>query len=500
MSALEQLKARLSDVFYIGSATALVGWEQQTYMPEGGSETHAGQMGILTRLEHEMFTSEETGRLLEAAEAELNGADYDHPDTSLIRVTKHDYALRTRVPAKLVEAMSYHNAIAHNVWAKARQDNDFKAFVPTLRKTFELATQLAEALGYTDHIYDALLDQFEPGAKTAEVAAMFSALKADLVPVVAAIQERRDRVSDAILHRPFDPAKQSQFTEMVARDFGFDFNHGRQDKAVHPFCQSLSPEDVRITTRFDPNFLNPALFGTMHETGHALYEQGAGGPGLHPHLTSGTSLGVHESQSRLWENIVGRSRGFWGKYYPLLQATYPESLGDVDMETFYRAINKSEPSFIRVEADEVTYNLHTMIRFEIELDLLTGALRVEDAPEVWNAKYQAYLGITPPTDTVGILQDVHWSSGLIGYFATYTIGNLLSAQLYEKALADLPGIPADIAAGKFSTLLDWLRANIHQHGRKYRPTELIMRVTGKPLSSEAYVRYLKTKYGEIYGF
>lgn len=499
-TALERLKIRLNDAAYLSSAAALVGWEQQTYMPEGGAETRAGHLSTLARIEHEMFTSDETGRLLEDASKELNGAGYDNADASLIRITKRDYDLRTKIPASLVAEINHHNAIGHNVWAKARANNDYKSFAPVLKKTMELMVQVAEALGYTDHIYDALLDQYEPGMKAADVAAMFAGLKNDIVPLVAAIKERQDRVDDSVLHRAYDIHKQSAFTEMVAKEYGFDFNRGRQDKAVHPFCQSLSPDDVRITTRFDPNFVNTALFGTMHETGHALYEQGAGGGKLHLRMSTGTSLGVHESQSRLWENIVGRSRGFWKKYFPKLQETFPESLGDVDMETFYRAINKSYPSFIRVEADEVTYNLHIMVRFEMETALLTGQLTVDQAPEAWNAKYQEYLGITPDTDKIGILQDVHWSSGLVGYFPTYSIGNLLSAQLWEKATTDHPNIKTDVENAKFDTLLTWLRENVHQHGRNYLPKELIQRATGKPLSSDAYVRYLKTKYGEIYGF
>jgi carboxypeptidase Taq len=302
-----------------------------------------------------------------------------------------------------------------------------------------------------------------------------------------------------VLRRFFDEAKQEAFTEYIAAELGYDFKRGRQDRAVHPFCQGLSRDDVRITTRFDKNFLQAALFGTMHETGHAMYEQGVRAD-MHGRMATGTSLGVHESQSRLWENVVGRSRGFWKHYYPILQQKFPESLGDVEMETFYRAVNKSAPSLIRVEADEVTYNMHTLVRFEMENEFIEGKLKVSDAPDAWNAKYKAYLGIVPPTDTLGILQDVHWSGGMMGYFPTYTIGNLLSAQLFEKAVADVPSIPADIEQGKFTSLLGWLNTNVHAHGRKYMPQELVKRVTGESLNSRAYIKYLNTKYGDIYGF
>jgi len=327
---------------------------------------------------------------------------------------------------------------------------------------------------------------------------MFEDLKRTIVPLVAAIRERQDQTSDEVLRREFPEDKQREFTVRVAKEYGFDFERGRQDKSVHPFCQSLSPDDVRITTRFDEHFVQVALFGTLHETGHGLYEQGCLTT-LHPILASGTSLGVHESQSRLWENVVGRSHGFWEHYYPLFQAQFPGVLDDVSLDTFYGAVNTSKPSLIRVEADEVTYNLHILLRFEMENDLLEGKLKVADAPAVWNAKMHEYLGITPPTDTLGILQDVHWSGGMFGYFPTYTIGNLLSAQLYKAATAAHPEIPAEIAQGKFSTLLGWLRTNIHRHGRKFLPTELVKRATGEPLNSSAYLAYLTAKYNAIYG-
>ncbi len=496
-SVLSQLKTRLEDIQNINSSAALLSWEQQTYMPEGGAATRAGQLSTLSRIAHEMFTADETGKLLQDGKAELNGADYDSDDASLIRVTQHDYDLATKIPASLVAELSHHSTMAHNVWAKARAENNYPAFAPYLEKTVDLSRRLAEYLGYTDRIYDALLDQYEPDMKTAEVEMIFADLKKDVVPLVAAIVEHQDRANDDVLHRHYDLHKQNEFAVRVARDYGFDFHRGRQDKAVHPFCQSLSRDDVRITTRFDPNFLQMALFGTMHETGHGLYEQNVGA-NLPTRLASGTSLGVHESQSRLWENVVGRSRGFWKHYYPLLQDVFPESLADVDMETFYRAINTSKPSFIRVEADEVTYSLHIMLRFEMENELIEGKLKVADAPEAWNAKSKAYLGIVPPTDTLGILQDVHWSGGLMGYFATYSLGSMLASQLYEKAIAAVPSIPSDIEQGQFSSLLGWLRENIHVHGRKYKPQELVKRVTGEPLQSRSYVKYLRAKYGEIY--
>jgi len=497
--ALQQLKTRLDDIANINSAVGVLGWDQQVFMPEGGSETRAGQLSTLSRIAHEMFIDPEVGKLLATAATESNGADYDSNDASLIRVTRRDYDQSTRIPAALVAELNHHSTMAHPVWVKARADNNFKLFAPYLQKTVELSRRMAEHLGYTDRLYDALIDQFEPGMKTVEIEAMYDDLKQSTVPMIQKIKDRQDRANDDVLRRFYEEAKQSDFAVRVSRELGYDFNRGRQDRAVHPFCSGFSRDDVRITTRYDQHFLQAALFGTMHESGHAMYEQGVGAD-LPKRLATGTSLGVHESQSRLWENIVGRSRAFWTHYYPLIQQVFPSSLGDVDLDTFYRAINKSAPSFIRVEADEVTYNMHTLVRFELENEMLDGKLDVMDAPDAWNAKMQAYLGITPPTDTLGILQDVHWSGGLMGYFSTYTIGNILSAQLYAKAIADVPSIPADIGQGKFSSLLGWLNTNVHAHGRKYMPQELVKRATGEPLNSRAYVQYLNTKYGEIYGF
>ncbi|PJF39197.1 MAG: carboxypeptidase, partial [Phototrophicales bacterium] len=346
--------------------------------------------------------------------------------------------------------------------------------------------------------YDALLDIFEPNAKSAYVAKVFSNLREELVPFAQAIFEHQDRVSDEPLHRQFPLEQQETFGLMIARALGYDFKRGRQDKVVHPFCTSFSRNDVRITTRFYPDFLSPALFGTIHETGHALYEQGLSPELDGTFLADGVSLGVHESQSRLWENIVGRSYGFWSYFYPDAQRIFAGILDDVSLDEFYKAINAVKPSFIRVEADEVTYPLHIMLRFELELDILSGNLSLKDAPEAWNSKMQTYLGITPPNDSEGILQDVHWSSGIIGYFPTYALGTLLSAQLYEAALKDHPSIPEEIQIGKFDTLLEWMRTNIHQHGRRYMPDELIQKATGQSLTHAPYMRYLKEKYTPIY--
>lgn len=497
--ALTDLKTRLDDVTSLNQINALLDWDLQTQMPEGASESRARHMSVMSRLIHEMFTGDETDKLLNEAANEAKGADYDGLDASLLRVARRDYDKLKKLPTDLVAEITRVGALAHNIWAKARAENDFKSYIPALEQMMALKIKAAECYGYTDHIYDALLDEYEPGLKTADVAKMFEDLRKDLVPLVRAIGERVDAVDDSVIHQDFDVDKQRAFAEEVIKDFGYDFNRGRQDRAVHPFCTNFSINDVRITTRFDPKWLNPALFGTLHESGHALYELNIDQALEGTFLAGGTSLGIHESQSRLWENIVGRSHAFWERYYPKLQSYFPQQLGNVDLETFYRAVNKVHPSYIRVEADEATYNLHIMMRFELEADLLAGKLKVKDLSDAWNAKSKEYLGIVPPTDTLGVLQDVHWSMGLVGYFPTYSIGTILSAQLYEKAIAANPSISNEIGQGKFSTLLGWLRENIHQHGRKYEPNELIKRATGEPLQARSYINYLKKKFAAIYG-
>ena len=332
----------------------------------------------------------------------------------------------------------------------------------------------------------------------ARVKQVFDAHKPDLVALIAAVRERGAAVDDSMLHQPFEKAQQRAFGEMVVKAYGYDFNRGRQDEVVHPFCTTFNQGDVRITTRFTPDFLNPGLFGTMHEAGHAMYEQGVA-PSLEgTPLSRGTSLGVHESQSRMWENFVGRSKGFWNWAFPQLQATFPGQFDNVNVNQFYRAINKVQPSFIRVEADEATYNLHIMLRFELEMDMIAGKINVNDLPEEWSERFEAFLGVQPPNNRLGVLQDVHWSAGLLGYFPTYALGNLLAAQYFGKALEAHPNIPDEIASGKFDTLLGWLRENIHRHGRKFTAEELTQRITGESIDSKYYIQYLKDKYSEIY--
>lgn len=495
----QALVEHLSDINNLEQISSVLGWDQQVNMPAGGTHARGRHLATLARLQHELFTDEKTGHLLDDAAAELNGADYESDEASLIRIVRDDYERANRLPSAFVAKMAQVTTEAHEIWARARATNDFRLFQPMLEQIMDLKRQEADYRGYGDHPYDALLDQYERGMTTAKVKEIFDGHKPQLVELIAAIGKNESRVSDAVLHQPFPIDKQRDFSLWVINNFGFDFNRGRQDIAVHPFAISFSRDDVRITTRFNENFLNPALFGMLHEAGHGMYEQGVGEALEGTPLASGASLGVHESQSRMWENIVGRSKGFWQWALPELQKTFPDQLRGVDLDTFYKAINKVKRQFIRVEADEATYNLHIMLRFEMETEIITGSLKVADLAEEWNDRFEAYFGITPPTDTLGVLQDVHWSSGLFGYFPTYALGNLLSVQYYNRALQDHPQIPDEISRGKFDTLLRWLNTNIHQHGRKFTAPELTERVTGSAIDSQPYVNYLQDKYRDIYG-
>lgn len=501
MQALEQFKQRMAEISAVGSAAAVLGWDQQTYMPPGGANARAAQLAALSKIIHEMATGEETARLLECSERETDALDPDADDRAFLRAARRDFDQAVKLPTALVAELSRTTALAFEQWAQARAENDWNRFAPWLDTILDLTRQAAEHLGYKDVLYNALLDQYEPGMTTAQAQAMFDAIKPPSVALVKAIVAKGpDAVDDSILFRDYEEAAQARVGEEIVRALGFDFSRGRQDRAVHPFCTSFTRADVRITTRYDQNFLPSSLYGSMHETGHGLYEQGIAERYTGNVLEGGASLGVHESQSRLWENLVGRSRPFVGHVFPKLQAAFPAALGDTDAERFYRAINKVAPSLIRVEADEVTYNLHILLRFEMENDLLEGRLSVSDAPAAWNAKMEQYLGLTPPDDAQGILQDVHWSGGMIGYFPTYSVGNILSVQLFEKANADLDGqIAGQIGRGEFGPLLGWLRENVHQWGRKYLPTELVQRVTGGPLDPAPYLNYLHAKFGAIYG-
>jgi carboxypeptidase Taq len=493
----EELLAHLGTIVDLSAATALLSWDQETQMPHGAAESRARQLSTLSRLAHEMVTSDRTARLLEDAENEIQGADYDSDEASMLRVFRHEYEEATRLPSAFVAEHTRQIVLAHETWVKARAEKSFAIYEDTLRRVVDLTLQEAEYLGYEAHPYDALLGKYERGMTAQRVGEIFDGHRSQLVELIAAVGAAR-QVDDSFLHQPFDTARQREFGLNVIGAYGFDFERGVQAISVHPFCTNFSKNDVRLTTRFDENWLNPALFGMMHEAGHGMYEQGIGDALEGTPLAGGTSLGVHESQSRMWENIVGRSKGFWSWALPQLQQHFPQ-LNSVTLDQFYKGINKVERSFIRVEADEATYNLHIILRFEIEKEILTGKLAVKDLPEAWNSMFHEFFGLVPPDDAQGVLQDVHWSAGLMGYFPTYALGNLLSVQYYNKAVSDHPAIPDEIAQGKFDTLLGWLNRNIHTHGRKFTGEELTQRITGEGIQSRDYIAYLTRKLTEVYG-
>lgn len=494
---LEQFKHMITVITDLGRAEAVLGWDQQVYMPRGGGEDRGNILETVASLVHQKFTSKEIGDLLADLKPYAETLDPDSDDACLIKRVAHDYEKETKVPTEWVAEFARVTTLSQMAWEDAREKDDFELFRPHLEKVVGLRRAYAAFFQPYDHVYDPLLDGFEPGLKTADVKRIFEALRPQQVALLKEIAAKPE-VDDAFMHIAYSEQGQWDFGVDVVTRFGYDWNRGRQDKSVHPFTTSFGIDDVRITTRFDPSRAASALFSTMHEAGHAMYEQGIS-PSLRRYpLADGASMAVHESQSRMWENLVGRSKSFWKFFYPKLVEKFPQQLGGVSLEQYYRGINKVEPSFIRVEADEATYNLHIMLRLELEIALMEGSVQVVDLPGLWNKKMEEYLGVVPPNNREGLLQDVHWSGGLFGYFPTYALGNLVSAQLWEKIHESIPNLEDQISSGKFDELLAWLRTNIHLHGAKYEPQELIKKVTGTGITPEPYMRYLRGKYSEIY--
>ncbi len=477
------------------SVESLLDWDQETKMPPNGLNARAEQLSTLARLVHEHRTSPELGEALQ----DLNGQSDDPVRATNIRETRRLYDRAVKVPADLVAKIASVSAHAKSAWAVARKDSNFAAFAPHLDELLKLKCEVADLVGHNGDRYDALLSEFEPGAKAEEIANVFAELRGPLSEFVSQIAAASTRPDPAIITRHFPWAAQEQFARTLATAIGFDFQSGRLDASVHPFCSGTTPNDVRLTTRYIENFFNCAIFGTLHEAGHGVYEQGFDEKHMFTPMGSAISLGIHESQSRMWENLVGRSRGFWKHFYPLCQTQFPDSLSDVSMDAFYGAINAVQPSFIRVEADEVTYNLHIILRFELEREMIAGRLAVNDVPEAWNTKTKELLGLTPSNDAEGCLQDIHWSMGTFGYFPTYALGNLYAAQFFATARNAIPDLDDRIARGDFKTLLDWLRENIYRHGQRYTATELVEVVTGSPLSVTPFIQYVRAKFSPVYG-
>ncbi len=493
---LDRLKEILAEVSDINHAASVLGWDQQVNMPPGGGEARGQHLATLGKIAHEKSTSDEVGKLLDDLKQELAGADSD--DAALVRVAARNYDKATRVPSEFVSEQAVVTTAAFEAWVAAKGKSDFSSFQPHLEKVMDLMRKYVSFFPPTDHPYDVLLDDYEPGMKTAEVQEIFDKLRPKQVKLIKAIKSAKP-IKDDFLHKKYAEKKVWDFSENIISKFGYDFSRGRQDKAAHPFETSFSVNDVRITNRYEPDNPLATLFSGMHESGHAMYEQGVHPAYERTPLAGGVSSAVHESQSRMWENLVGRSLPFWEHFFPELKKIFPTQLDGVSAKSFYKAINKVEPSFIRVNADEATYNLHIMLRLELEIAMLEGSAAIKDLPEIWNTKMQDYLGVTPPDDAHGVLQDIHWSAGLFGYFPTYALGNLISAQLWEKINKDIRDLDEQIHNGKFDALLAWLREKVHVHGHKFDPQDLVQNVVGSKIDASAYVRYLNKKYSDIYG-
>ncbi len=481
------------------SIAGVLGWDERTMMPSADSAHRAEQIGLLSGLVHRRRTDAGFGEWLETLHEGPLAAD-PHSDTgAVIRRLFRDWQKAVRLPAELVEELSRTAVLGQQVWQEARRNNDFPAFLPILEKTVRLKREQAEAIGYADRPYDALLDDFEPEECTANVARVLADLREQLVPLVAEVTAAGRQPNGDVLQCPVPAALQEKFGREAAAAVGFDFSRGRLDVTAHPFCAGVGPHDTRITTRYQENFFPAAFFGILHEAGHGIYDQGLPTRHWGLPLCEAVSLGIHESQSRMWENMVGRSRAFWEHFYPAAQQQFGAALADVSLDAFHFAVNEVRPSLIRVEADEATYNLHILVRFELEQALLDGHLPPADLPAAWNERYGRYLGIEPPDVAAGVLQDVHWSAGMIGYFPTYSLGNLYAAQFFETADRELGGLDAQFARGSFAPLREWLRERIHSQGRRYSAAELVQRVTGRPLSSAPLLTYLRGKLLPLYG-
>jgi carboxypeptidase Taq len=487
---LNQLKERLAEVDDLRKAATLLFWDQRVMMPPGGSAARAEAIATISRLAQEHFIADEIGRLLEELRGLEESSDFESVEASLVRVTRHDYEKAVRVPPELVGEMRRAATLALSAWGPAKEQSNFELLRPHLETNLELRHRYIDCFDPADEQYDVLLDDYEPNMKTAEVREIFDVLKQELRPLVQEIAEAE--VDDSFLTGDFDPLVQRDLGLEIVRRFGYTDEEWRLDQTPHPFMSSPGVGDIRLTTNFRPDDLS-SLFATMHEFGHGVYEWGVDASLARTPLGSGVSLGLHESQSRTWENLVGRSRSFWRFFFPRLQAAFPKQLGSVDEEAFYRAVNKVHPSLIRIDADEITYNMHIILRFELEQELIDDRLAIKDLPAAWNERMDEYLGVDVPDDSRGVLQDMHWAGGSIGYFPTYSLGNVISVQIWERAKEDLGDLEERFEQGEFGELREWLRTHLYVLGRKFTPQETIERVTGSRIDAQPYVRYLREK-------
>jgi carboxypeptidase Taq len=496
--AYDELLRRNREASLLGSCAELLGWDELTCMPAAGAANRAEQLALMAGLQHDRATDPRLGELLAAVEASSLTADPDSIAAANVRELRRFYDRQVRLPRSLVEETARVTSLAQQEWAAARQDDDFARYRPWLERVLAVRRREAEFAG-ADDPYDALLDEYEPGARHTDLARLFGELRRELLPLLDALSGS-SRVPDAaVLHREYPVERQRQFGELAAAAIGFDFRAGRLDTTVHPFFSTIGPGDCRITCRFDARDFCEGFFGILHETGHGLYEQNLDPAHYGTPVGEAPSLGWHESQARLWENTVGRGRAFWRYFFPQAQRLYPATLRDVAPDEFYFAVNRVERSLCRVEADEVTYNLHILFRFELEQALVSGDLAPADLPGAWNEASERFLGVVPASDAEGCLQDGHWGSGLIGYFPTYTLGNLIAAQLFARAEAELGGFDDAFSRGDFGGLLGWLRERVYRQGSRYPAGRLVEVATGSPLSHRPLVQALWRKYGELYG-
>jgi carboxypeptidase Taq len=490
---LTELRRQVAEITDLQALGALMFWDQNTMMPPGGASARADMADTLQRTLHARETDPEIGRLLDALEPWAAGEDPDSDDARLVHWARRDFEKSVRVPADLAADITRAKAVGLQAWTEALAASDYSRFRDALARHVELRHAYVGCFEGHEHPYDALLDDFEPGLTTAELRPMFAELREALVPLVAATGDPDQPRNDGVFGGPFSVETQRIAVLELLDAVGYDPDHWRLDPSLHPFAQSLAPTDVRLTTKYDESDYAVALYSVLHEFGHGLYEASVDPRLVRTTLAEPVSLGVHESQSRLWENIVGRSRPFAAFLLPQLRRQFPGAFDDIDPVGLYRAVNTVQPSLIRIEADETTYNLHIILRFELELALMEGTLSVDDVPAAWNDAVQRLFGLEVPSDAEGVLQDTHWGAGLIGYFPTYTIGNLMAAQLWERIEVDLPDVWERIEAGDFAGLREWLRVNVHRHGRKLYPRELLHRVTGEPLRVDPFVGYLRAK-------
>ena len=497
---------RMGEVNDLLCAESMLNWDARTMMPSGGGDTSAKQLATLTVMARNHLVADESRRLLDRAEAETASLSLDSVERTICAQVREAIDYHLRIPAALVHKRAEVGSKGQHVWVKARAESDFASFAPVLEETLALNREMAECIGYEDHPYDALMYRFEPGETVASLQPLFATLREGLLPLVQAIGEKEAPRID-FLEQPYPVDKQLEFALKMARKLGYDTDRGRLDLTVHPFEVSFTRNDVRITTRVNDEWMPKSLFGTLHETGHALYEQYCDPAYTRTPLATdlvslyavgGVSFGAHESQSRLFENHVGRSREFWDLNFGELHDTFPDQLAGIDAETFWRAVNRVQPGLVRVESDELTYDFHIMLRVEIEAALIDGSLAVSDLPEMWNTKMKEYLGLDVPHDRLGVLQDVHWSSGQVGTFCNYTIGNVMAGQLFHTATKE-ESVQQGLAAANYVPLREWMTEHVHRHGRRYLRDELLEKATGERLEPSYYIEHLSSKYSEIYG-